>query len=205
MDSAREDQPRVSLGTVQDWRRLKANYSQNALTHLEEVVASSNLGNEKDALIAYMNQFVDQTFKMAQPNLRVNGQNYETLDQSEHNIEPFDESLDRRIWSLADTRLQWHKKIAETRRKVPIDIENSLTTVFKEDRATAAEELAIEEEEYLAEQEVADEPLPNYPEVEEGFQKILALGEQLDQGIKTQDERITRSRDVAREIKELKS
>lgn len=112
-------------------------------------------------------------------------------------IEPFDESLDRRIWSLADTRLQWHKKIAETRRKVPIDIENSLTTVFKEDRATAAEELAIEEEEYLAEQEVADgepyykclnfrvqqhkEPLPNYPEVEEGFQKILALGEQLDQ------------------------
>lgn len=205
MDSAREDQPRVSLGTVRDWRRLKANYSQNALTHLEEVVASSNLGNEKDALIAYMNQFVDQTFKMAQPNLRVNGQNYETLDQSEHNIEPFDESLDRRIWSLADTRLQWHKKIAETRRKVPIDIENSLTTVFKEDRATAAEELAIEEEEYLAEQEVADEPLPNYPEVEEGFQKILALGEQLDQGIKTQDERITRSRDVAREIKELKS
>lgn len=61
MDSAREDQPRVSLGTVRDWRRLKANYSQNALTHLEEVVASSNLGNEKDALIAYMNQVYKAT------------------------------------------------------------------------------------------------------------------------------------------------
>ena len=28
-------------------------------------------------------QFVDQTFKIAQSNLRVNGQNYETLDQNE--------------------------------------------------------------------------------------------------------------------------
>jgi hypothetical protein len=119
-------------------------------------------------------QFVDQTFKMAQPNLRINGLNYETLDHNEHSwihtfslsckvahflldIEPFDESLDRRIWSLADTRLQWHKRIAETRRKVPIDIENSLTTLLKQDRAAAAEELAIGEEEYQAEEEVDGE------------------------------------------------
>jgi len=169
-----------------------------------EEIASGSLRCEKDALTAHMNRFIDQTFKMAQPNLRINGLNYETLDSSEQNIEPFDESLDRRIWSLADTRLQWHKRIAETRRTVPVDIENSLMTLLKQDRAVLAEELAIGEEEYQAEQDVVDEPLPNFPQVEEGFQRTLALGEQLAQGIRTQDERITRSRDVEKEIKALK-
>lgn len=116
---------------------------------------------------------------MAQPNLRVNGQNYETLDENEHSgiysvhiykvahsladIEPFDESLDRRIWSLADTRLQWHKRIAEFRRNVPIDIENSLKNVFKQEYSVAAEESAMEEEESQADQEPLDGELPqNY-------------------------------------------
>ena len=71
-------------------------------------------------------------------------------------IEPFDESLDRRIWSLADTRLQWHKRIAETRRTVPINVANSLTTLLKQDREVLAEELEIGEEEYQAKEEYLD-------------------------------------------------
>lgn len=40
--------------------------------------------------------------------------------------EPFDEALDRRIWSLADTRMQWLKRIAETRRKLPEELATEL-------------------------------------------------------------------------------
>lgn len=57
-------------------------------------------------------------------------------------MESFDEALDRRIWSLADTRLQWQKRIAETRRKVPMDIENTFTELFEQQRAADAEMLA---------------------------------------------------------------
>jgi hypothetical protein len=42
-------------------------------------------------------------------------------------MEPFDEALDRRIWSLADTRLQWHKRIAEARRTIPTEIEANIS------------------------------------------------------------------------------
>lgn len=45
-------------------------------------------------------------------------------------MEIFDETLDRRIWSLADTRLQWHKRIAETRRTIPKEIEAALSTLL---------------------------------------------------------------------------
>lgn len=41
-------------------------------------------------------------------------------------MEPFDEALDRQIWSLADSRLGWHKSLAPTRRTVPREVESTL-------------------------------------------------------------------------------
>lgn len=45
-------------------------------------------------------------------------------------VEAFDEALDRRIWSLADTRLQWHKRMAKTRREVPSEIQTRMSSLF---------------------------------------------------------------------------
>lgn len=104
MDSSREDLPRVSVGTVQDWQRLEGNYKRATLSHLEEQILAKGLTGERDALLAHINQvgtsvvrcrlfsrvifqFVDRTLKAARPNLRINGQNYESLDhdgQSQH-------------------------------------------------------------------------------------------------------------------------
>lgn len=38
-------------------------------------------------------------------------------------MEPFDEALDRHIWSLSDQRLKWDKEIADRRRSRPQEIE----------------------------------------------------------------------------------
>ncbi len=46
--------------------------------------------------------------------------------------ELFDEALDRRIWSLADTRMQWLKRIAETRRKRPEEVATELAETIEE-------------------------------------------------------------------------
>jgi hypothetical protein len=56
MDSSREDQPRISVGTVQGWRRLKDNYKHAVLTHVEEGLTSNGVRSDKDALIAHMNR-----------------------------------------------------------------------------------------------------------------------------------------------------
>lgn len=71
-------------------------------------------------------------------------------------MEPFDEALDRRIWSLADTRLQWHKRIAETRRELPISIEGTVVDLLEEQRVADAEELTLSMADIGAEDE--DEP-----------------------------------------------
>lgn len=54
-------------------------------------------------------------------------------------MEPFDEALDRRIWSLADTRLQWHRRIAETRRNVPLELGTSISSILDQQRANDPE------------------------------------------------------------------
>lgn len=43
-------------------------------------------------------------------------------------MEAFDEALDRRIWSLADTRLQWHKRTTRMRREAPEEIQARLSS-----------------------------------------------------------------------------
>ena len=71
-------------------------------------------------------------------------------------MEAFDETLDRRIWSLADNRIKWHTLIAERRRKVPTETEKTVTTLLGhhhklDDEAlpalsNAEEELACEQD-----------------------------------------------------------
>lgn len=88
---------------------------------------------------------------MAQANLRVNGHNFDSIDvagqgelvhplsahfaNSHTDMEAFDEALDRRIWSLADTRLQWHKRMAKTRREVPKEIRSRLSDLLNKSQA----------------------------------------------------------------------
>jgi len=62
-------------------------------------------------------------------------------------MEPFDEALDRRIWSLAATRLQWQKRISETRRRLPLEIETMILELMEEQKAAEAEETASLQEE----------------------------------------------------------
>lgn len=84
---------------------------------------------------------LDTLFDIARPNLRINGR---TIDEpcgdedgelttthlsfsyplfTSLDVEPFDEALDRHIWSLSDQRLKWDKEIADRRRSRPEDIE----------------------------------------------------------------------------------
>ena len=54
-------------------------------------------------------------------------------------VEPFDEALDRHIWSLSDQRLKWDKEVADRRRSRPGEIEKLLTEGLARHHACDAE------------------------------------------------------------------
>jgi len=202
---SREDLPRVSVGSVHDWQKVRTNFKDAAVSQLQErIVAAKGLSQERDVIIAHLDQFIERTFGLAQPNLRINGTNFESLDESGREMDPFDETLDRRIWSLADTRLQWHKRIAATRRTVPTEIESTLSTLLERHRELDAALLPVGSEEIPEEEPTTEEETLRRQRVEQALQNTSALANELDQTVSRQQERGDRIKVIAMEVKTLK-
>jgi hypothetical protein len=49
-------------------------------------------------------------------------------------MEPFDEALDRHIWSLSDQRLKWDREIASRRRTRPAEVEMLVHEIHNQHR-----------------------------------------------------------------------
>lgn len=49
-------------------------------------------------------------------------------------MDQFDESLDRRVWSLSDQRLKWDLEIALKRRGVPLEVEALMRDLIAQQR-----------------------------------------------------------------------
>jgi len=58
---------------------------------------------------------------------------------SDREIEPFDEALDRETWSLYNQRLQWDLELATKRRKRPQEVVDVLENLFQVQDAALGE------------------------------------------------------------------
>lgn len=68
-------------------------------------------------------------------------------------MEPFDEGLDRHIWSLSDQSLQWDGEIAKKRREKPQEVHRLMKELLETQHAVDEQEA----EEYAqVEEDVAD-------------------------------------------------
>ncbi|CDO74860.1 hypothetical protein BN946_scf185004.g10 [Trametes cinnabarina] len=205
MEAQREDLPRISVETLDDWRRIKRNYTIAALTALDEQLSGSSSSEDREALLAHLHRFIDKTFEMARPNVRVNGQNLEDINEDEEDMEPFDEGFDRHIWSLSDQSLRWDLQIAKERRTKPEEIEKQMRDLLASQAELDAEEAAVLDE--VGEEDVQVEeyiPADAQQRLEEVASQTFAIVEELKQAVPVQIERSERVKTVADEIKAMK-
>ncbi|KAH9857717.1 hypothetical protein C2E23DRAFT_805441 [Lenzites betulinus] len=204
-EAQREDLPRISAETLDDWRRIKRNYTIAALTALDEQLTGSDSAEDREALLAHLHRFIDKTFEFARPNVRVNGQSLEDINEDEEDMEPFDEGFDRHIWSLSDQSLRWDLQIAKERRTKPEEIEKQM-------RELLASQAELDTEEAAALADVAEDntpiaediPVEAYQRIEEVASQTYAIVEELKQAVPVQLERSERVKTVSDEIKALK-
>ncbi|ETW85570.1 hypothetical protein HETIRDRAFT_242799, partial [Heterobasidion irregulare TC 32-1] len=137
MDSPREEFPRVSVDTQQDWQRIRANFTQAVYARLDEQLALNNLTGQRSLFADHVQQLIDATFDIARANVRVNGRNLEDLNGDGREVEIFDEALDRRIWSLSDQRLISEREIAIKRRTRPQEVVTLLEDLLQRQQAEA--------------------------------------------------------------------
>ncbi|KAF8797855.1 hypothetical protein BYT27DRAFT_6905479 [Phlegmacium glaucopus] len=199
----REDLHRITVGNVQDWQKLCFNYRRATLANLQSQILANDLNHETDALLAHIEQFIERTFSIARPNLRVNGQNLESLDESGREMEAFDETLDRRIWSLADNRIKWHTLIAERRRKVPTETERTVATLLGHHHKLDADVLPALSAD-AEEEAVHGQDDTQMQRIEQAMLETSAVIIELDQIISREHERGNRVKMVATEVKSLK-
>ncbi|TBU29073.1 hypothetical protein BD311DRAFT_865044 [Dichomitus squalens] len=205
VDSQREEIPRISVETLDDWRRIKRNYTIAALTALDEQLSGNDSAEDRQVLLAHLHRFIDKTFEMARRNVRVNGQNLEDLNEDEVDTEPFDEGFDRHIWSLSDQSLRWDLQIARERRTRPEEIEKQMRDLLAAQKELDAEEAAVLEDVQDEETMVQDDIPPDaYARIDEVASQTFALVEELKQAVPVQLERSERVKTVAEEIKSLK-
>ncbi|KAJ7366704.1 hypothetical protein DFH08DRAFT_835209 [Mycena albidolilacea] len=193
-----DELPRISLPSMRVWLRIKADFAQQVHAKAEQH-AKYLPPARREQLLQAAQQYVDQWSTIAQANIRINGRDFDSLQPHEQDAEPFDEALDRKIWALAGSRLEWHRKIAQERREKPISLEHTLQELVKEHESLDAD-LDMEE--------------PSLPdEDDDGLQvdvddavmgQIFAVAGELAQILPTQRERSERSRAVEAEYKALK-
>ena len=56
LDSQREDIPRISVETLDDWRRIKRNYTIAALTALDEQLSGNDSAEDRQVLLAHLHR-----------------------------------------------------------------------------------------------------------------------------------------------------
>ncbi|KAL1412381.1 hypothetical protein Q8F55_000126 [Vanrija albida] len=137
-----EDPPlsRVTVEREADWLRVQGNTDAALTAALEARLAALPGGARGDTarrlrpkLEEQLELVRERMWKLTKPNLRVNGFNYEDFVET---TEPFNESLDREIWSLNTERVRWESAVADKRRKKADEVANLVEDL--EERRDAA-------------------------------------------------------------------
>lgn len=185
---AREDLPKISVETEQDWRRLQRNISTAFFDRLDLELESQGVGQDRELFLPHINQFLDTLFAITRPNLRINGRTTEEpCDDDDEKIEPFDEALDRHIWSLSDQRLKWDREIGGRRRTRPTEVEALVQGVYIQHRGVDMD-VDANQESYLSDLDDSQLDLA----MEETFLNAVTMSAQLSQSISMQYERANR-------------
>lgn len=56
IDPKREDLPRISADTIQDWQRVKSNYKNALVTSVDDRLAAQGLSKERELVLLHLDQ-----------------------------------------------------------------------------------------------------------------------------------------------------
>jgi len=193
-DNQREDVPRIHIDSVQQWERVKSGV--RAATY--EIAERS--GSTDENISTHLNRWLELVFEDAKPNLRANGRDLEDYEGTLEETEPYDEVLDRKIWTLSKERIAWDRTLAERRRQTPREIERLVSDLLRRQR----------EAECVPEEVSFDIPRsPPYTlsddEVLSTQEESMNIAMELQQSLPALLERSERAKSVTREVTQMQT
>lgn len=99
-------------------------------------------------------------------------------------VQPFDEVLDRRIFSLGDQQMHWEYDLGVKRRTVPGVMEALVEDVFARQREAdeeEANEIEVDDADYAEEEEEERKEERRWEDIEQAWRKTTALANEMEQ------------------------
>jgi len=128
-EEQRDEVPRIRLDSMKDWDRIKSNVTKA----MSEIVSRTS-AVEDDAIWVHLKRWIDLMFEDAKLNVLVNGREIEEGEGFGEETEPYDEVLDRRIWTLSKEQIAWDRTLAERRSHTPREIERLVHDLLRRQR-----------------------------------------------------------------------
>ncbi|KAG8858504.1 hypothetical protein FRB96_005175 [Tulasnella sp. 330] len=159
--SRERDQSRISVDHVDDWGKVKQNFTESLMSNVEARLDASSSA-DRETIVAHLMQVItlrvcltmisadhdlfkwkERTFELAKPNIRVNGINMEEWEDEDDDseFEPYDEALDRRLWTHAGEKLSWEEVLMARRRREPFNAQGLVEDLILRQRKLEAEDI----------------------------------------------------------------
>jgi hypothetical protein len=160
-EDSREEVPRIHLESIRDWERVKSNVSgtmNGLLESTDDREGSVALNAHLDHVIfSHLPPIDSPSFQVDPTHVRRCSTEYarewsrsrrirrkrgrydssapESASQTQRTeTEPYDEVLDRRIWTLSKEKIAWDRTLAERRAATPAEIERLVRDMLKRQR-----------------------------------------------------------------------
>ncbi|KAG9010489.1 hypothetical protein FRB94_010254 [Tulasnella sp. JGI-2019a] len=139
--SRERDQSRICVDHVDDWGKVKQNFTEAMTNALDGKLGAANPA-DREAILAHLMQWKDRTFELAKPNIRVNGINMEDYEDDDDDsvFEPYDEALDLRLWLHSAEVLNWEEVLVTRRRREPKNAQGLVEDLILRQRKLEAED-----------------------------------------------------------------
>ncbi|CAG7848086.1 SubName: Full=Uncharacterized protein {ECO:0000313/EMBL:CCA66955.1} [Serendipita indica DSM 11827] len=190
---------RVTVPSMDSYNAIKDNFRKAVLNVLSTTLPGNKDAAKRALLEKELLKWVDDTFALAGPNLRVNGVNFEEYVDQPRRL-PFDEALDRTVIALREQSLVSEQTIAERRRTVPAKVQELLVDLLERQRA--AEKALLSELEEVP--SVADEDefsfVAREPELREEILEAQREAERLKETIPRELQRAQWVQEVSAEL-----
>jgi len=197
-EDSREEVPRIHLESIKEWERVKSNV-RDAMGGLLERAGD---GEAATAIKAHLDHWADLMFEDAKLNIRANGRDLEECEGSVDETEPYDEVLDRRIWTLSKEKIAWDRTLAERRTVTPREIERLVRDLLKRQRE---QERVLPQDQSLALPWPESSTLASAAHVSATQTSSMSLANELQQSLPALLERSERARMVTREVTRLQN
>ena len=128
---------KIYFDSKDHYKHIENSYKAELFSLFNEVKGShhsddNDSDNDNELINILLVNYFNKTFKLIQPNIKINGQDFDQLDfNNDFEYEPFDDNLKQRMSELDSSIELLQTRLSSRRKQIPLELEELLVRNLK--------------------------------------------------------------------------